>query len=782
MKMTLKNTLKTLAIGLFLGLATPAMHAAPGAPAAAPSEAPAVEGLKDLKRLNRQLVGMAERCGAATVSLVSRGGGGAGSGVIVSEDGLILTAAHVLAAMTDEVIVIFPDGSRKEAKPLGADFDRDAAMVQITEEGNYPHVELGESAVLQRNQWCIAMGHPGGFDPMRTPPLRLGRVLRVGEFLVTDCAVVGGDSGGPLFDARGRVVGIHSNIGASLSENRHVPVDVFLGQWESLKEGKRSGRKFAGKPAAVDPDRPVMGVQLGEPSDDGGVVVEGVMEGSPAATAGLEEGDVITAVNRKKAVSAEQLIELVGRFAPGDTVKIAYRRDGEARNAEVELKRLGDMMGEKAPEGGKAKGETPKARKAEAKPEAKDGEQRAGADLLKELLDRALQGGGPLELTPELVEQMGGVEQFTKRLQELASRMGPEELGKLMELGFSAGPDEFFASSMKALQPVVAKTAGSTVAVLIDGKPVALGTVVSKEGWVLTKDTETAKGSIAVQVGGELLPATVLARFAERDLALLKVESDKLRPVRWAAGDKPLALGAVLTAAGVDGEPLGIGVVSVRARAMADVGFLGIQTSESEEGVLIELAVKGGPAEKAGLKKGDVIMSMDGEAAGAPHEFGQKIRGRKAGEEIALQVRNGEATREVRVKLVARQNGPTSGKADRMNTMRGPLSKKQTGFPEALQHDIPLPPSFCGGPLLALNGRCVGINVSRAGRVKTLAIPAADVQALLATVDVESLAAEAAAEEEAREAKDRAEVRAVIREVREKLEGLEKKLEEMEAR
>ncbi|MDA0767317.1 MAG: trypsin-like peptidase domain-containing protein [Verrucomicrobia bacterium] len=761
---------------------SPVLLAAEAKPVVAPAEAPLVGGLKDLKRLNRDLVGMAEGCGAATVSLISRGGGGAGSGVIVSEDGLILTAAHVLAAMTDEVIVIFPDGSRKEAKPLGADFDRDAAMVQITEEGIYPHVELGESAGLQRNQWCVAMGHPGGFDPMRTPPLRLGRVLRAGEFLVTDCAVVGGDSGGPLFDARGRVVGIHSNIGASLSENRHVPVDVFSGQWESLKEGKRSGRKFAGKSAPLNPDRPVMGVQLGEPSDDGGVVVEGVMEGSPAATAGLEEDDVITAVNRKKAVSAEQLIELVGRFAPGDTVKIAYRRDGEARNAEVELKRLGDMMGEKAREGGKPKGETPRAKKAEAKPEAKDGEQRAGADPLKELLDRALQGGGQLELTPELVEQMGGVEQFTKRLQELASRMGPEELGKLMELGFSAGPDEFFASSMKALQPVVAKTAGSTVAVLIDGKPAALGTVVSKEGWVLTKDTETAKGSIAVQVGGEVLTATVLARFAERDLALLKVESDKLRPVRWAAGEKPLALGAVLTAAGVDGEPLGIGVVSVRARAMADVGFLGIQTSESEEGVLIELAVKGGPAEKAGLKKGDVIVSMDGEAAGESHEFGQKIRGRKAGEEIALQVRNGEETREVRVKLVARQNGPTSGKADRMNTMSGPLSKKQTGFPEALQHDIPLPPSFCGGPLLALNGRCVGINVSRAGRVKTLAIPAADVQALLATVDVEALAAEATAAEEAREAKDRAEIRTVIREVREKLEGLEKKLEEMEAR
>lgn len=864
MKMRTMTVVKSLAVGTLMAMASPVLLAADDAEKGKPAEAPLVGSLKDLKKLSRSLVGMAEESGKATVSLMSRGGGGAGSGVIVSEDGLILTAAHVLAAMSDEVIVVFPDGSRKEAKPLGADFDRDAAMVQITEKGSYPYVEVGGSEDLKRNQWCVALGHPGGFDPMRTPPVRLGRVLRKGDFVVTDCAVVGGDSGGPLFDVEGKLIGIHSNIGATLSENRHVPVDVYHDQWDALKEGERSGKRFAGKQPPVDPDRPVMGVQLGEPSNEGGVVVNGVMDDSPASAAGIQEGDVITSVNGKSASSAEQLIDLVGRLGAGKKAKIEYRRDGEIKKVQVKLARLGDMLkkapkekeGEKADEKTEPKeegkgedgkdaldryldkaidGETGEVRleltpeqlekfggmarlqerlkerlegkmkkgKPEEQPKEKvekkseeekeagkkpsEKAQQASADEMEKMLKQALKDGGQVEMTPEMLEKMGGIAEFTKRLKEMTEKMDPEELGKLMQRSMKArGPDKFFESSMKALHPVVAKAAASTVIVLIDGKPAALGTVVSEDGWVLTKDSETRKGTIGVRVGEDELPATLLTRFPKRDLALLKVESEVLRPVRWAPGKRQLPLGALLTASGVGEDPLGIGVVSVKARPFAEIGFLGIQSSEGEGGVLIEQVVKGSPAEKAGLKKGDVILSIDGEAAGEPHEFGSKVRTRKAGDEIKLAVRNGEETRKAMVKLMARRSRGPSKQFQKMNLMSGPLSSRQSGFPEALQHDIPLPPSMCGGPLLDLGGRCVGINVSRAGRVKTLAIPAGDVRNLLSEVDEVALvaAAKEAAEKEraALNAKEREEIRKVISEVREKLEGLEKTLEEMESR
>jgi S1-C subfamily serine protease len=101
-------------------------EAKPEKPQSGEESAPLVSGLEDLNRLDRNLVALAGKASPATVSLMSIGGHGAGSGVVVSSDGVILTAGHVLAAMSDDIIVLFPDGRRAKAKPLGADFDRDA--------------------------------------------------------------------------------------------------------------------------------------------------------------------------------------------------------------------------------------------------------------------------------------------------------------------------------------------------------------------------------------------------------------------------------------------------------------------------------------------------------------------------------------------------------------------------------------------------------------------------------------------------------------------------------
>src|SRR5205807_1727365 len=95
------------------------------------------------------------------------------------------------------------------------------------------------SADLKKGQWVITVGHPGGFRPDRSPPVRLGRVIESTKSLVrTDCTIVGGDSGGPLFDMTGKVVGIHSRIGAPLSANIHVPVDTYRDTWDRLVKGE----------------------------------------------------------------------------------------------------------------------------------------------------------------------------------------------------------------------------------------------------------------------------------------------------------------------------------------------------------------------------------------------------------------------------------------------------------------------------------------------------------------------------------------------------------------
>ncbi len=740
--------------------------------------APNVKNFKELQKLDRQIVDMSKRAQPATVCLVSMDGRGSGSGVVVSEDGLILTAAHVTSSMPNGVIVIFPDGTRKAGEILGADYDRDASMVQITDEGKYPFVLTGQSNGLQRNQWTVALGHSGGFDPTRKPPVRLGRVLANTDFVVTDTAVVGGDSGGPLFDVEGRVIGIHSNIGMTLSENRHVPIEVYLSQWEKLKEGKTSGRRFNSNPQPVQsPDRPMLGVKLG--AGEGGVLVTEVVPNSPAEKAGLKGGDLIIKVNGKEVSEPDGLIRLVGEFKAGDEISFVFRRNGAEKSGKATLIKLKDLMEpknnpedsseEKAPsDRGESSEEAEPAEPAPEKEEAKVEEERKPSleDLLDNLLKDAAKNNGRMELTPGLVEKMGGMEKLVEELQKRGGQLAPGSMG--------GGGDEFFASSLKALEPVMKKNPGVTALVTVDGRLAALGTVISANGRILTKNAETDEGKLAVKLGGEEYEAKVIKRFPQRDLALLKIEAKNLRAVRFQI-EEP-ALGSILTASGAENEPLGIGLLSVPGRAMSKIGFIGIQAAEGDGGVLIARLVSGGAAEQAGLEENDIITSLDNERVEDPISFGGLIRGRKAGEEVRVgYLREGEPG-ELKVTLKERKIRDSVQDDPRMKLSLGRLSEKTGGYPDVIQHDIPLPPELCGGPLFNLNGKCVGVNVSRAGRTKTYAIPADEIVEVLEIKMMKKSRPDA----NAKRSPSKKETLEAIRAIRENLKQIESRLEQLE--
>lgn len=238
--------------------------------------------------LQKHVHEVASRVTAATVALVSDGGE-TGSGVIVSPRGLILTAAHVVGG--DEIMrVVFADGRVVKGRVLGANFTRDAAMVQIMDGGNYPHVELGESDGLHVGDFVVALGHSKGFDPERRAPIRMGRLCTDGKqrFLISECTLIGGDSGGPLFDLSGKLVGIHSSIGPMLKINNHVPVSVFRRDWDKLLSGRHWGQ--LGLHPMADPESPVLGFAMMDVLGVDGVVVEDVVVNSPADTAGIQPG------------------------------------------------------------------------------------------------------------------------------------------------------------------------------------------------------------------------------------------------------------------------------------------------------------------------------------------------------------------------------------------------------------------------------------------------------------------------------------------------------------
>src|SRR5688572_9159676 len=256
---------------------------------------PLPETIEDLKALQQQVRDVVTAVSPTVVGL--RVGGGLGSGVIITNDGYVLTAAHVSGSPGRNVVVILPDGKQVTGKSLGANNSMDAGLIQITDEGplpggKWPSAPMASSTMLKTGQWCVALGHPGGFRTGRTPPLRLGRVLELRANAVrTDCTLVGGDSGGPLFDLHGRVIGIHSRIGGSLAENLHVPVDVYRLGWTRLASAEEWGEAFWRRRSTPAQPASYLGVSI-DPSA-GNCLVLDVSDDSPAQPAGLLKGGAI---------------------------------------------------------------------------------------------------------------------------------------------------------------------------------------------------------------------------------------------------------------------------------------------------------------------------------------------------------------------------------------------------------------------------------------------------------------------------------------------------------
>jgi S1-C subfamily serine protease len=220
--------------------------AKPNKPAPVPALKAVPENVDDLRALEKQVQAVIAKVQPATVGVMV--GFAQGSGVII-KDGYVLTAGHVSGKPGRPVIIRLPDGRKLKGKTLGRNDGIDSGLMKIEEAGKFPSVEMGKSTALKKGQWVIAIGHPGGFRPNRTPVVRLGRVLSVASTGInTDCALVGGDSGGPLFDLEGKVVGIHSRIGPfNMSQNFHVPMDTYVTTWDRLAKGESWGSTGPGQ-------------------------------------------------------------------------------------------------------------------------------------------------------------------------------------------------------------------------------------------------------------------------------------------------------------------------------------------------------------------------------------------------------------------------------------------------------------------------------------------------------------------------------------------------------
>jgi len=287
---------------------------------------------QDLIAIQDALVENLARVRKATVSISL--GEGFGSGVIVSADGLVLTAAHVTAAVGKELTVILNDGTRLQAISMGLVSNTDAAMMRITESGDYPYVEINKNNDYRLSHWVMALGHSGGFDEERGPVVRLGRILKDSETTFhTDCKVIGGDSGGPLFDLNGELIGIHSRVSKSMEQNMHVPMREYIKNWKSMKEDEFLGDgPFAKRPVK---GTGFLGVSTMETDD--GLLIKKVGKNSAAEKAGLKTGDVICKVNDREITLKTELKDELKQMAADQTITITILRNKQLEKVKVKL-------------------------------------------------------------------------------------------------------------------------------------------------------------------------------------------------------------------------------------------------------------------------------------------------------------------------------------------------------------------------------------------------------------------------------------------------------------
>ena len=269
---------------------------------------------------------------------------GAGSGFVIDPAGLVVTANHVIGNAT-RVVVSLQNGQDYTARVVGSDDLTDLALLRVEARAPLPSVSWGSSGTLRVGQWVLAAGNPFGLGGTVTSGIVSARGRDIGagpfdDFLQTDAPINPGNSGGPLFNTAGEVIGINTAIyspsGASAGIGFAVPSDLARPVIEQLRAAGRVERGWLGVSVqdlpSEEPGRRAAGATRG-------VLIAGVERGSPAARAGLRQGDQVTAINGERVETSRALIRNIAAVPPGQTVRLSVQRDGRPAEIPVQVGR-----------------------------------------------------------------------------------------------------------------------------------------------------------------------------------------------------------------------------------------------------------------------------------------------------------------------------------------------------------------------------------------------------------------------------------------------------------
>ncbi len=651
--------------------------------------ATAADAASDLQQRQAQLSTSLRKVREAVVGVSD--GLGVGSGVIVSADGIVLTASHVVTtrnkrSRNEAATITMADGRQYAATVLGKDRDSDAAVLRINnlprDNGSFPFAEMGRTSECKVGDHCFAMGHPGGFRLEREAPLRFGRVLSVGNrTVVSDCSILLGDSGGPLFDMDGKVIGIHSMITSLITENRHVAIDSFHRDWDRLLAGDRWGHLRSTDNDLAESG--FFGVQL--KWRDFVPEVARVIPDTPAEKAGLKKGDVLITVQNGKIADRLDLSTTLDLLEEDQRIEIGVLREGKAKTVELVT---GDDAGDV---------------------ESND--------------DDAPPRHGP------------GPAEDSDRDQEIM-----DQLSENRTIGTFEKRSE---TELSLFSAVVNPNKNSIVSIRDGGLLMCLGTVMSQDGYILTKASEI-EGAIDPEVilpDGRRFKARELATDYSFDLMLLKIQAMDLQPVSLEV-DRQISVGELAVLQNGKGEALMPTVISVKTHTTegANKAFLGIRMEDDDNGVRIERVLPGGAAQRNGLKEGDVIMSLNGRAIDNRDTLGASIASFKPGDKISIRFMREDKIRPIDIILTSKfVNEDAMLPLYKEEQFQGQFASTHAGgFPKVIQIDADVYPRQVGGPLLGINGKTLGIVIARADRFPAFAIPADAVATVFEQLKIEA--------------------------------------------
>lgn len=286
----------------------------------------------DINRLQSKIFAAVQKVKPAVVAINDRGA--IFSGVLVSKEGHIFTAGHAVRPRA-RYTVILSDGRQFRTRGLGSNKRVDMAMLKIESDTDLPFAELGDSATLTKNQPCVGISHPGYHQPNRGPVIRFGHILQAvtrNEGMIKSTAKMEpGDSGGPLIDLDGKVIGIHSNIRRAEESNYDVPVNSFMKHWDDLMEPETFYVKGY-------PSLPQLGFNGSDTNE--GVKVTKVVEGGQADKSGLKKGDIVTSVGGYSITKKTQIHSRLFDFREKGTAEIFFNvdRNGDSKSVRIKLK------------------------------------------------------------------------------------------------------------------------------------------------------------------------------------------------------------------------------------------------------------------------------------------------------------------------------------------------------------------------------------------------------------------------------------------------------------